>query len=216
MKKGLFIVFEGIDGAGKTTQVNRLAGALAKRGLPVVLTRDPGGTPLGEKLRDTLLRSNLIIDARAEAFLYAAARAQMVVELVAPALKSGKVVISDRFSDSTFAYQGAGRGLEHGFLEMLNKNACQGIMPDLTILLDIDPIKAALRRGKPEDRMEAEGIQFLQLVRHSYLGIANDNPGTYLVIDASLEPDAIFNHIITAVDKLLPVSDLSGELEEGH
>lgn len=216
MKKGLFIVFEGIDGSGKTTQVNKLAEALSEKGLSVVLTRDPGGTPLSEELRNILLWGNSIIAPKTEAFLYAAARAQMVADLVIPALKSGRVIISDRFADSTFAYQGAGRGLELSFLEMLNNHACQGIVPDITVLLDIDPRKAALRRDRPKDRIEAEGMQFLQSVRQGYLTRAAGNPDSYLVVDASLKPDIIFSHITAAFEKLNLGVDLSGELEESH
>jgi dTMP kinase len=203
MKPGLFIVFEGIDGAGKTTQVNMLDKALSKQGLAVVLTRDPGGTEVGEGLRDILLWSSKTIEPKTETFLYAAARSQLVAEVIMPALRAGKVVISDRFSDSTFAYQGFGRGMDSEFLELMNINACQGIVPDLTVLLDIDPEKSKVRRDRPEDRIEKEGHEFLKKVRCGYLKRVNKNQKGYLILDGSLPRDEIFKVILENVQKYL-------------
>jgi dTMP kinase len=202
MKTGLFIVFEGIDGAGKTTQINMLDKVLSKQGLDVVLTRDPGGTEVGEDLRDILLWSGKI-EPKAEAFLYAAARSQLVAEVIMPALRAGKIVISDRFSDSTFAYQGVGREIDSEFLELMNINACQGIVPDLTVLLDIDPEQSKVRRDRPEDRIEKEGPEFLKKVRCGYLERANKNQQGYLILDGSLPKDKIFKAILEKVQKYL-------------
>lgn len=208
MKKGLFVVFEGVDGAGKTTQVNRLYKALSDKGYSVVLLRDPGSTLLGEKLREILLCRDSVIDIRAEAFLYAAARSQLVSEKIIPALKLGQVVISDRFVDSTYAYQGAARGNRQEFLDDLNKSACWGIAPDLTVLLDIDPVKAATRRSQNADRIEGEGQQFLKRVRQGYLNRAAENPKGYLVLDAAISPESLFQLIMAEVSKLLNVDDI--------
>ncbi|NTW06002.1 MAG: dTMP kinase [Peptococcaceae bacterium] len=203
MKNPGFIVFEGIDSAGKSTQVNMLDKALSKQGFNVVLTRDPGGTEVGEGLRDILLWSSQIIDPKTEAFLYAGARSQLVAEVITPALRAGKIVISDRFSDSTFAYQGAGRGMDFEFLELININACQGVVPDLTVLLDIDPEKSKVRRDRPEDRMEKEGHEFLKRVRHGYLARADKNRQGYLILDGSLSRDKIFELILENVQEHL-------------
>lgn len=204
MEKGLFIVFEGIDGAGKTTQVDMLAGALAQKGRRVTVTRDPGGTSLGESLRTVLLYSELPIDPGAEALLYAAARAQLVSEKIIPALDQGAVVISDRFADSTLAYQGYGRGMSGEILDRINMLACRGLVPDLTVLMDMEPSVAAARLNRPGDRMEREGLEFLRRVRNGYLAMAQRDPGRYLVLDA-LEPvDQLFLRVLSAVERKLP------------
>lgn len=204
MEKGLFIVFEGIDGAGKTTQVDMLAAALAEKGRSVTVTRDPGGTSLGESLRSVLLYSELPIDPEAEALLYAAARAQLVSEKIIPALEQGSVVISDRFADSTLAYQGYGRGMSGEILDRINILACRGLVPDLTVLMDMEPSGAAARFNRPVDRMEREGLEFLRRVRNGYLDLAGRDPGRYLVLDA-LEPvDQLFLRVLSAVERKLP------------
>lgn len=206
MKKGFFIVFEGIDGAGKTTQVDLLADALAGKGYRVLVTRDPGGTALGENLRNVLLYSPPPIDSRAESLMYAAARAQLVAEKIVPALEEGSVVISDRFADSTLAYQGSGRGISEEFLESINSHACRGLVPDLTVLLDMDPAGALARLDRPADRMEREGQEFLRRVRKGYLDRVKRDPRRYLVLDASLPVNDLFARILASVDMLLAVS----------
>ncbi len=203
MKKGFFIVFEGIDGAGKTTQADLLAGALAAKGHRVVVTRDPGGTALGESLRSLLLLGGVPVDPEAETLLYAAARAQLAAEKILPALAGGAVVISDRFSDSTRAYQGYGRGISPEFLELVIGWACRGLVPDLTLILDMDPAEAAARLKGPADRMEREGREFLQRVRQGYLDRAKDDPGRYLVLDACQPADRLFARVIEAVENLM-------------
>ncbi|MHB8918157.1 MAG: dTMP kinase [Desulfocucumaceae bacterium] len=204
MEKGLFIVFEGIDGAGKTTQVDMLAAALAKKGRSVTVTRDPGGTSLGESLRSVLLYSELPINPEAEALLYAAARAQLVSEKIIPALEQGSVVISDRFADSTLAYQGYGRGMIGEILDRINMLACRGLVPDLTVLMDMEPSGVAARLKRPVDRMEREGLEFLRRVRNGYLDLAGRDPGRYLVLDALEYVDQLFLRVLSAVERKLP------------
>jgi len=207
MSKGCFIVFEGIDGSGKTTQAGLLAAALGGRGVRVVLTREPGGTALGDGLRKLLLYSPGDIDPGAEALLYAAARAQLVAQSIRPALAGGAVVISDRYADSTLAYQGAGRGLSGDFLERINSFACRGLRPDLVLLLDLDPALALSRLGRPADRLEGEGEGFLRRVRQGYLELAGRDPGRYLVLDATLPSDLLFSRVLTIVERKLGILD---------
>lgn len=203
MKRGFFIVFEGIDGAGKTTQVELLAGALAGRGYRPEVARDPGGTALGEGLRNLLLHGGSPIDPGAEVLIYAAARAQLVAERILPALDRGGVVICDRFADSTLAYQGYGRGIDRAFLGPVNARACRGLVPGLTVVLDVDPSRAAARIKRPPDRMEREGREFLQRVRQGYLDLAGADPGRYLVLDASLPEGEISALVLAEVEKRL-------------
>ncbi|MHB8156686.1 MAG: dTMP kinase [Desulfocucumaceae bacterium] len=203
MKKGLFVVFEGIDGAGKTTQVALLAKYLGEKGHRVMVTRDPGGTPLGEELRNVLLHSAFPIDPVAETLMYAAARAQHVAEKLLPALGEGIIVISDRFYDSMCAYQGSGRGVDDSFLEKVNRFSCQGLSPDITILLDMEPEAALSRLTRPADRMEGEGLGFLVRVRAGYLSRSHKSSGLYIVLDASLPVKEIALRATRAVEKLL-------------
>lgn len=203
MKKGLFIVFEGIDGAGKTTQVKLLAGALTGKGYRVLVTRDPGGTALGEALRNVLLYSASSIDPRAESMMYAAARGQLVSEIILPALEGGAVVVSDRFTDSTLAYQGSGRGISKEFLDLINSYACRDLAPDLTVLLDMDPAGALSRLDRPEDRMEKEGWEFLRQVRKGYLDLVERDPHRYLVLDATQPVEELFARVMEAVTRRL-------------
>lgn len=202
-KKGVFIVFEGIDGSGKTTQVDLLAGNLTGKGHSVVVCRDPGGTGLGEGLRNVLLYSPGPIDPVAEALMYGAARAQLVAERILPAVQGGSVVISDRFSHSMLAYQGWGKGLDRGFLENVNRYACMGLTPDLTVLLDIDPLVAISRLARPADRMEKEGAGFLRLVRSGFLALARESPRSYLVLDSTVPAEELFLRVEAAVDGML-------------
>lgn len=202
-REGFFIVFEGTDGSGKTTQVDLLANFLAAKDFRVLTTREPGGTDLGESLRDILLNFSGQIDPLAEMLVFAAARAQHVREKILPALQGGMVVISDRFTDSMYAYQGYGKGVSEGFLEQIDRNTCQGLIPDLTILLDIDPSGAMSRINRTVDRIEKEGQNFLQIVREGYLSRAKKDPGRYLVVNASMPALKVFEQVTEALEKNL-------------
>lgn len=177
----LFVTLEGPDGAGKTTQLNLLKEIAHKEGW--VLTRNPGGTPFGEKLREILLNDKTVhLHQNAELLLYMADRAQHVNEVIEPAIKKGKVIICDRFIDSTVAYQGYGRGLNIELIHQLNGLATHNLKPDLTILLDIDPAQG-LSRAKSNDKMEAEGERFQAKVRAGFLELAAGEPERFKVID---------------------------------
>lgn len=203
MKKGLFIVFEGIDGSGKTTQAEMLASALSGEGYRVLATRDPGGTALGEDLRKVLLYGAGPVDLVAEALLYGAARALLVSERIMPALGEGVVVICDRFADSMAAYQGWGKGLDRVFIDAVNRYACMGLVPDITVLIDTDPALALSRLTGPADRMEREGPEFLQRVRKGYMTAAEKNSERYRVLDGSLPADRLYAMVRAGLDSLL-------------
>lgn len=209
MHKKCFISLEGIDGAGKTTQIELLCQKLAKLGFSVVAVREPGSTPLSEKIRELLLdvRSQ-DISPLAESFLYAAARAQLVAEVIRPALTEGKVVIADRYFDSTIAYQGYGRGIDVEFLRQLNLLATGGLMPCLTILLDLPPEEGMVRRGGlPPDRLEKEGIDFQRAVREGYLTLSRSEPDRIKVVDARLQVEDVHEQVVRLVLERLRVSD---------
>ena len=191
----MFVTFEGIEGSGKSTQVARLAEWLAARGCAPVVTREPGGTPLGRKLRDALL-SGAVEDPLTEAMLMTADRAEHVARVILPALDAGDHVLCDRHADSTIAYQGGGSGVAKDLLETLNRVATRGLVPDLTLLYDLDP-KVALARmhartGGNTDRFEAESLAFHERVRATYLELARREPGRFAVIDAARDPDLVF------------------------
>jgi dTMP kinase len=201
---GLFIVFEGIDGAGKSTQVEMLRNALLSRGAgEVEICREPGGTPLGESVRKVLLEPGARLQPAAEVLLYAACRAQLVGEVIRPALARGSIVIGDRFSDSTLAYQGFGRGFPLGFLEQLNGLATGGLQPHLTVLLDLPAERVFTRLAKKADRIEREGVPFFQKVREGYLYLARRGGSRYLVFDALLPVEEVHRRIWRAVADLL-------------
>jgi len=184
--KGIFISLEGIDGCGKTTLKEHLL-ALMVSNYEVIGIREPGGTLISEKIRDMLLdvRNDGII-GKTEALLYAAARSQLVEEVIRPALSQGKIVIADRYMDSTIAYQGYGRGLDMKFLEDLNRLCTGGLKPDLTLLLDIDPQEGQSRRKKDvPDRLEKEGIEFQDRIRYGYLKLWEKEPLRIKRLDAS-------------------------------
>lgn len=185
--RGRLITFEGGEGTGKSTQVRLFADALAAAGYRVRLVREPGGTAIGEAIRDILLdAANRELDSRAELLLYEAARAQLVHEVLAPALAAGELVVCDRFFDSTTAYQGHGRDLPVDLIDDLNLFATAGLEPDLTILLDIDPVRGIERATRvATDRLEAEDLAFHQRVRDGFLAVARRHPGRFAVIDAS-------------------------------
>jgi dTMP kinase len=185
---GLFIAFEGGDGAGKSTQAAALAGALESRGFTVLRSREPGGTPIGEKLRSLVLdHGHGHIDARTEALIFAASRAALADQVFLPALERGDIVLTDRYIDSSVAYQGAGRGLGTVAVRQLNEWATSGLQPDLTVLLDVDPAVGRLRRtagDAAEDRMESEADEFHARIRTAFLDLAADRPDHYLVLPA--------------------------------
>lgn len=203
---GVLITFEGIEGSGKSTQIERLSSYLMDKGLPVLTTLEPGGTPLGTKLREVLLNSKADeIIPLSELFLYLAERAQHVREMIIPALSEGKIVISDRFLDATVAYQGYGRNLDLTLIEKLNGLASQGIKPDLTILLDMETTSGIerARRGDKGDRLEKEGNFFHNRVREGYLRIAALEPERVKIVNASDSVDTITVTIRKYVDELL-------------
>lgn len=202
---GLFITFEGGEGCGKSTQSRLLLKKLEQQNIPVVLTHEPGGTALGNELRKTLKRRRgSFISPQAELFLFAASRAQLVAELIRPALEEGKVVICDRFTYSTLVYQGYGRGLDLTAIEMVNNMATGNLNPDLIILLDISPEQGLARKRSLKDRFELEDLSFHRRVREGYLKVAAAEPDRWLVIDASLPKGKIAEIIWDRVSQLLP------------
>jgi len=211
MEKSLFISLEGIDGAGKTTQAQLLAGKLVDSGFSVIAVREPGSTPLSEKIRELLLDvKSSHISPVAESFLYAAARAQLVAAVIEPALACGQVVIADRYVDSTVAYQGYGRGVDIEFLHRLNALATGGLMPCLTIVLDIPPEEGVRRRKDiPPDRLEIEGIEFQRAVREGYLALSRSDPARIKVVDARQPVDEVHKQVLEMVLKRLTDSKCS-------
>lgn len=192
---GYFITFEGADGCGKTTQINMLKEYLEISGYEVVLTREPGGKGLGEKIREILLNYDGEVSSVCESFLFLADRAQNVDIIVKPAIKSGKIVLCDRHTDSSLAYQGYGRQLDVSRIDMLNNIATSGLKPDLTIVFDIDVETSMQRIGKIKDRMESAGIEFHNRVRNGYLEIAKNYPQRVKIIDAKDEIENIHNKV---------------------
>lgn len=186
---GLFIAFEGGDGAGKSTQAALLTQAMSDAGRTVLRTREPGGTPIGEKLRSLVLEHGQgEIDAKTEALIFAAARAAHATQVISPAVARGEIVISDRYADSSIAYQGAGRGLGTEAIVKLNDWATSGLWPDLTVLLDVSPAEGRERRtagDTAEDRMESEPDDFHATIRAAFLDLAAANPQRYLVLPAN-------------------------------
>ncbi|MGQ0847368.1 MAG: dTMP kinase [Sporichthyaceae bacterium] len=202
---GYFLAFEGGDGAGKSTQVERLAQWLRENGHEVVVTREPGATDLGKRLRAALLDvGDQAPSPRAEALMFAADRADHVERVIRPALHRGAVVVTDRYVDSSIAYQGAGRDLAPAEVERLSRWATQGLQPHLTVLLDVDPQVASARRAGPQDRMESESVEFHRRVRQGFLDLAGRDPKRYLVLDADLPPAAIALEVLTRVGGELP------------
>ncbi|MBR4597060.1 MAG: dTMP kinase [Opitutales bacterium] len=204
---GIFITFEGGEGCGKTSQICLLAEFLRKRGRECVLVREPGGTAISEKIRTLLLndKEGKKMSAKTEMLLFAAARAQLVDEKIRPALQEGKIVISDRFVDSTFAYQGAARSLGFEQTKSANEIAIGECMPNLTILLDLDARLGLARAGKRDegetDRMGSQKIEFYEKVRAEYLRLARENPERFAVIDASKSIPEIAEKISKTVEE---------------
>lgn len=203
MKKGLFITFEGADGCGKTTQMDLLAEYLKNNGKEVLLTREPGGKGLGEKVREILLNYDGDVSDRCESFLFLADRAQNIDIIVNPAVEEGKIVLCDRHIDSTVAYQGYGRGLDIERINMLNNLATNGHKPDLTFVFDIDVETSMKRVGKEKDRMESAGIDFHNRVRKGYLELAKQEPKRIKVLDATKSIEEIHNEVIKIINEKL-------------
>jgi dTMP kinase len=209
---GLFITFEGGEGCGKSTQSRLLLKKLEQQNIPVVLTHEPGGTTLGNELRKTLKRKrDSSISPQAELFLLAASRAQLVAEVIRPALEEGKVVVCDRFTHSTMVYQGYGRGLDFTAIKMVNNMATRYLNPDLIIFLDISPEQGLARKQSLKDRFELEDLSFHRRVREGYLKMAAAEPDRWLVIDASLPKGKIAGIIWDRVSQLLPNFSLRTE-----
>ena len=190
MTDGLFIAFEGGDGAGKSTQVSLLREALESAGRTVTVTRQPGGTELGQQIRDLVLHGAHVAP-RAEALLFAADKAHHVDQLIRPALDRGEVVLTDRYTDSSVAYQGAGRDLGAQEIHDLNMWAVDGLVPDLTVIVDISAEEGRRRRGDVHDRLESEADAFHEAIRAHFLAMAQGNPQRYLVVDGTRAPDEI-------------------------
>lgn len=207
------ITFEGIEGCGKTTQIRLLREFLEKQGYRVAATREPGGTPIGDSIRGILLDANNIeIDAKTELLLYQAARAQHTKDVLRPLLAGGSIVLCDRFTDATLAYQGYAQGIDHDFIETLNRYATDSLLPDLTILIDC-PVEIGLKRARdrmagqqgtaPEDRFEEKGLDFHHAVRSGYLKIAEHNGSRFIIVDGQKDSASVHRSIQSAVLKLL-------------
>jgi dTMP kinase len=202
--KGVFIAFEGVEGSGKGTQIRMVKEYLEADGVDVLVTREPGGTVVGEKLRELLLDHDTgVVEARTEALLFAASRSQHVTSVIRPALAEGKVVICDRYIDSSLAYQGGARGLGEQDVLTLNVWATQGLFPDLTILLHLEPEAGLLRSLEEPDRIEVEGGEFHAKVADAYLKIAEEHPERFIVIDADDTPERVHEQVVEALKRVL-------------
>ena len=210
MVPGFFVTLEGGEGSGKSTQLGRLAARLRSRGIEALVAREPGGTPLAESIRGLLLAAvDSSPGALAEALLMVAARADLVEKVIRPALAANRVVLCDRFADSTLAYQGGGRGIELELLRGWNRAATGGLVPDLTLLFDVDPTLGLARRSgaaREPDRLDREPAEFHHRVRTCYLGLAAAEPSRFVVVDASLPADALTERIWTEVERRLPAT----------
>jgi len=198
----MFITLEGPEGSGKSTQIKRLAKRLESMGFPVITTREPGGTPIGDQIRQILVRmENKELHPRTEILLFLAARAQLVEQLIKPALQDGKIILCDRYGDSTLAYQGYGHGLDLEKLRQMLDFATDHLKPDLTILLDLD-VKLGLMRKKAEDewnRLDAYEVLFHERVREGYLNLAREEPDRWRIVDASQGIDAVQEDLLRII-----------------
>ncbi|QOX65572.1 dTMP kinase [Anoxybacterium hadale] len=204
MNRGLFITFEGPDGSGKTTQIERLRSFVEKKGYDAVLTREPGGTAISEKIREIILdRNNTEMDPMTEALLYAASRAQHVAQVIKPALESGRAVICDRFIDSSIVYQGFGRKLGD-CVRIINEYAVGGCFPDITFLLKVDPeIGKGRIRPDAQDRLDMEKLEYHRAVYQAYEELEKNDPDRIIGIDASRGIDEISNEIKSHIERIL-------------
>lgn len=204
----MLITFEGIEGSGKSTQAGLLVEYLRGKGLNVILTREPGGVEVSERIRSILIETGLNISPKAELFLFLASRAQHTDELIRPSLQKGYIVVCDRYIDASVAYQGYGRGLDVGMIKRLNDLATDGLRPDLTVLLDLPPEEGLkrVRASKKVDRIEGEDLEFHRRVREGYLEIARSEPDRFLVIEATGGISEIQHIIREAVEACLRTS----------
>jgi len=198
-ERGDFIVLEGPDGSGKSTQARLLAQALAERGLEVVLSREPGGTAAGEKIRSLLLEKSIDLSPRAELLLFMASRAQLVEEVISPALEDGKTVVCDRFLMSSVVYQGLAGSIPAGEVESLGRNAIGNTRPGLTVVLDV-PVAVTKKRSALNDRFESRPEDYLERVRQGFLSLARRDPARIVVVDGSLEQDVVAGKVLAAAE----------------
>jgi dTMP kinase len=215
---GRFIVFEGPDGSGKSTQMRRLLAACRERSIDTCEVREPGGTPVGERIRQVLLervQAGMEMGVRCEALLYMASRAELVERTILPSLIAGKLVLADRFVSSTLAYQGSAGGLAAADIAAVARIATRNLQPDLIIVFDIDEVAAAKRLSPLLDRMEAKGAAFHRAVRQGYLEQAKGDPGRYVVVDASRAEDdvwaSLMQRLFERVDRLPPLAPRPGK-----
>jgi len=203
-RRGRFISFEGVDGAGKSTQLDALCATLRQRGIDVLQTREPGGTALGEELRALMLGRTMA--PLTETLLMFAARNEHVLTCIAPALSQGRWILCDRFTDASFAYQGAGRGIEDDRIQTLARWVHPTVLPELTILVDIDPLEAQRRRAQARaaDRFEAENYVFFARVRAAYLARASAEPERFFLVDGALAPQKVSAMILERIQAWLP------------
>lgn len=203
MSKAIFITFEGIEGCGKSTQIKLLESYLKSKGIPTFLTREPGGTAIGEKIRQVLLNKDFKeMHPTTELLLYAAARSQHIHQVILPALKGGKIVLCDRYADATSAYQGDARGINKTLLKNIHKIATDNLKPSLTFLLDC-AVEIGLGRAQDRNRFEEEKVSFHKKVRKGYLKIAKAEPKRVKIIDATQTRDAVHQKIIAYVEKYI-------------
>jgi len=199
---GRFIVFDGPDGSGKTTQFRRMVELAQHADLPVCEVREPGGTPIGEQIRDVLLDpENREMDLRCEMLLYMASRAQLIAQQIAPAMRDSKLVLADRFISSTLAYQGTAGGLDTDQILSVGRFALGDCWPDLVVIFDVDEQTAAGRLNPLLDRMEQKGREFHRTVRRGFLDQARDNPDQYLLIDATPDAETVWGNLVTGLTK---------------
>ncbi len=204
-KRGYFITFEGADGCGKTTQAELLEKWLSKKGYKTLMTLEPGATDLGKNLRQILLHYEKPVSDEAEMFMYLADRAQHTQMVIKPALEDNKIVLCDRYTDSTVAYQGYGRGTDIEQINTLNEIATKGLKSDLTLLFDVESEVAQSRLGKTKDRLESQGMEFHKKVREGYIDIARKNPSRVKIVNANATIEEVFSNVKEIVGELLNI-----------